>query len=115
MKFCQRHWAALRKAIDDLGLTPQVSTSGEEAARRLQDGAPDPLMAAHNMILIRCIEYVGPALLVDEPGADTKCPQCEVSKACAGGCGRDGCGDDMTEGATKALAKQLAEDQGRTA
>lgn len=37
MKPCEAHWAALRKAIDDRGLTPLVSKDGEEGAARYQE------------------------------------------------------------------------------
>jgi hypothetical protein len=80
---CADHWAALRKAIDDRGLTPLVARSGEEAmastVRQLegQDTKADfdPLMNANWAIFGAFLHDTGIAGLSFEG-----CPLCEVQK-----------------------------------
>ena len=81
MKFCETHWAELRRAIDERGLSHLVAKDGHAAAERLvseldgtaNDRTYDPLMDAHNMILTRALEQGGLYLL----GGDF-CPVCEA-------------------------------------
>ena len=79
MKFCQPHWEALRKAIDDRGLTHLIAGSGREAARQMQAQAKgdyglenfDPLMDAHNRILSHGLDVFGLSLMEGD-----NCPLC---------------------------------------
>ncbi len=93
MKFCDPHWVALKKAIDDRGLGHLNSKSGEEAVARLLDQVDgpkkqtyDPLMSAHNMITANAIHAGGLYLLTGD-----HCPLCELDKhkAQMGECSED--------------------------
>lgn len=87
MQMCQAHWDALRKAIDDRGLTPLVAKSGEaamESIKREIEGESDksdfdPLMGAHWAISGQYLKDVGLAGMSGD-----KCPLCEVEKSGAG-------------------------------
>lgn len=66
MRFCQRHWDALRHAIQARGLGDFIAGSGQEAVematRALKGGQPkkksdyDPLLSAHWMIVNNTME-----------------------------------------------------------
>lgn len=67
MQFCSAHWAALRKAIDDRGLTPFVPKDGASAVQQmttqLREGGEskqtfDPLMAAHWAIVNNVMGFI---------------------------------------------------------
>ena len=81
MRFCQRHWDALRAAVRARGLDHLVGKSGREALERARDelagtatdATYDPLLAAHNMILGRALEGGGLYLLTGD-----YCPVCEA-------------------------------------
>lgn len=98
MKFCARHWAAMRKAVDDRGLTPLVAAGGEKAARKMESELHertqtrenfDPLMSMHWAIAGNAMDMLGRAginplylLAADDrsapPGRST-CPLCELN------------------------------------
>lgn len=85
MKFCNRHWGALRAAIDERGLMPLVARNGAEAVERAKeelggtatDASYDPLMGAHWMIVNRALESGGLYLMTGEI-----CPVCEAIEHC---------------------------------
>ena len=87
MKFCQPHWDALRRAIDDRGLSHLVARDGAAAAELLRAQAEgeagpeayDPLMAAHNMIASWAVENGGLAMLQGD-----LCPVCEGMRRVTG-------------------------------
>lgn len=80
MRFCQSHWNQLRDKVKESGMFHLVSTSGEQAAKRMQKEiagkptVPDPLLEAHNMMLKRAIECLGIGVMGD------CCPLCEANK-----------------------------------
>lgn len=95
MKFCQPHWAALRKAIDDRGLGHLVAKGGDVAAQRMveqNDGLTlanfEPLMGAHNRILQKALEIGGLGVL-----ADDGCPLETLERMHAEGCRDPNCRD----------------------
>lgn len=108
MQSCQKHWDALRKALEDRGLDKLVPQGGEEAASRQLDQLQsarvtrdnfDPLMGAFWAIAGNCSERISRAggnplyLLADGPEDPVdvgvyptaagrtwpKCPLCYVS------------------------------------
>lgn len=58
MRMCDAHYQLLRQAIKDRGLWSLVSTSGEEAAKRMSGESDkfDPLLGAYNRILVKAVE-----------------------------------------------------------
>ncbi len=66
MRFCLEHWAALREAIEERGLSALVAENGERAAQNTAaelDGQGsidtfDPLMHAHMAIVAHAMETV---------------------------------------------------------
>lgn len=95
MKFCNSHWESLRQAIQDRGLTPLISSSGEEAAEKLADELQrgenvdnfDPLMRAHNAIWANAMSFVAdgggnPLAMLDPEAPDkVQCPICYLNDA----------------------------------
>jgi hypothetical protein len=88
MKFCMPHWDALRKAIDDRGLTHLVAKDGATATANMaaeltgQKTAQhyDPLMDAHWMITGNALKMGGLYLMTADPDGNEYCPLCEVRK-----------------------------------
>jgi hypothetical protein len=100
MRPCPRHWAAMRKALDDRGLTKFVAGSGEEAAERVTNSISsalegeeedvknwDPLMAMNFNFGARLLEGAGIGVMApreDEqndgmpPNDGHVCPLCLV-------------------------------------
>lgn len=88
MNLCEQHWAQLKKAIDERGLTHLISKDGVEAATRLVKGVEegeasaetfDPLMGASLMIarnMMICLGDGALALLAVQP--DAGCPPCPL-------------------------------------
>lgn len=74
MKMCLDHWNDLRDEIDARELTEYVAPDGAECARRLLTGEFEPLMEAHNLIMMS----VGNALAegVATLPAGEVCPVC---------------------------------------
>lgn len=66
-KFCDRHWTAIRAEIARAGLTAFVSKNGKEAAEKMRldpvclhtRQSFDPLMAAHNLIVLKATDKAG--------------------------------------------------------
>lgn len=93
MKFCQKHWDALRLAITSRGLGDLIATSGEEIAKHMTadlNGANptqknfEPLMAAHNKILENALDGVqqfgaDPMLIL---AGHPEHPECECPICC---------------------------------
>ena len=81
MKFCQKHWDMLRKAIEDRGLTHLIAKSGEQAAENMvselrgEEHPYDPLMAAHWMISSAALDQGGLYMMTGD-----HCPVCEAIK-----------------------------------
>ncbi len=96
MRFCQPHWEQLRTAIAERGLDHLVAKGGAQAARNLaselRDGPAiqsfDPLMVAHNAILMHAMDAVGLAALAPNDDGTDRCPQCflnaEHERQCSG-------------------------------
>lgn len=88
MKFCTNHWEALRKAIEDRGLSHLVAKDGETAASNMKaelegQKSPqnyDPLMDAHWMITNRALKMGGLYLMTVDADGNHYCPLCEVGK-----------------------------------
>lgn len=68
MTFCDDHWNRLRAKIDEAGLSHLVSANGEIAAMKetsaWRGDEPtldnyDPLMHAHNSIMLNTIQMIG--------------------------------------------------------
>ncbi len=84
MKFCMPHWEALKKAVDDKGMTHLIHASGEaaiEACVRQVEGTDtakdfDPLLNATWAIYGQFLHNVGLAGMVGEI-----CPLCDVEKS----------------------------------
>ncbi len=101
MRFCQPHWEQLKDAIRERGLFHLVADSGEAAVERLAEEAKgeatiatyDPLMDAHNMMVVRAIECGGLSVL----RGDT-CPLCEANRHT-----HDGMADEWITTCTNAI------------
>lgn len=86
MRFCQSHWNQLRSAINAAGMGHLGAKDGHEAVERFKQEADgtatddtfDPLMAAHNEILRRFLEPLGPDGLYVFGG--DYCPLCELAR-----------------------------------
>lgn len=87
MKMCERHWSALRAAIDARGMGHLVAANGRDAFARtvaeLQGNAEaddfDPLMGAHNMIWSRALSELGLYVMRPaEEGGEQPCPACDL-------------------------------------
>ena len=87
MKFCGRHWEALREAIRARGLFGLVATSGEQVVammtKELGDGEStkatfDPLMGAHNAIVSNVMGVVGIAVMMQNEDGSDRCPLCFI-------------------------------------
>ena len=89
MRFCQRHWDALRHAVESRGLSHLIAANGREAVARMKDDLEgkddisnfDPLMACHWRIVGHVQGWLS------ESGGDPLslyfsdvCPVCEVLK-----------------------------------
>lgn len=82
MKFCQDHWDDLRAKIAERGLEHLVSKGGAEAAQRTREGGFDPLMNAHNAIVVNAMNRSGVGVLFD-----LGCPLCRMISRCKCGLG----------------------------
>lgn len=88
MKFCQEHWEALKKAIDERGLTPFVAADGAEAVKRMTGESPkfEPLLHAHNAILSNTLRIAGLEVMAPNEDGTERCPLCFLIGRCD--CGR---------------------------
>jgi hypothetical protein len=90
MKWCTEHWAQLRKAIEDLGLSHLVAKDGASAhanvVAELEAAAQgvdppqetyDPLMSSYWAISSRALQMGGLYLMSGD-----YCPLCELNKNC---------------------------------
>jgi hypothetical protein len=86
MKFCQPHWDQLKGEIEKKGMGNLGARTGQGAVERIKaeiegtatDETFDPLMAAHNEILFRFMEPLGPDGLYVMMGE--YCPCCELDR-----------------------------------
>lgn len=86
MKFCTRHWDALREKTKTVGLGALIADSGEQAisnmASEFSDGPTvdnyDPLLAAHNTILSNAMDALGAQALTLFTG--DYCPLCVLNQ-----------------------------------
>lgn len=86
MRFCIEHWARLRAAIHEKGMSQLVASSGAEAVARLRaelegtadDSTYDPLMSAHNAITARALQQGGLYLMMKKDDGSDYCPLCEA-------------------------------------
>lgn len=84
MQMCLDHWIMLRKAINDLGLSNLVASNGDQIARNfaseLEHGITidnfDPLMYAHNAIILNALEALGTVFI-----KQGNCPICSFNKS----------------------------------
>jgi len=80
MKICSDHWAELRTAIDERGLSGFIAKDGEEAVKRLTSSladsnaldAFDPLIMANIAIWGNALTAFGPDITKE----DAPCPLC---------------------------------------
>lgn len=101
MHFCDDHWSALRAEVEKQGLSSLVPEGGEKAAAAMasqaQEGLTidnfDPLMGAHNAIVMNALQFVGESgvspLVMFSSDSPHHCPLCflnwmaiEHAKAC---------------------------------
>src|SRR5207249_3916186 len=105
MKFCERHWSALRTAIDVRGLTPYVAKGGADAAGRMRSETGDkltadnfePLMGAHNAILRHALDAAGLTIMAPNEDGSDRCPICYLTTEHAKTCTDPACPSDGFE------------------
>lgn len=93
MQICQDHWTKLRAAIDARGIGHLVKDAAGAvqemhanlAGREVEH--PDPLLAAHNMILSNAVRVAGFAILFNNEDGSERCPLCFLIANCACGLG----------------------------
>jgi len=100
MKFCMKHWDALKEAIRARGLDGLSAKTGETVVAKqveeLKAGESskttfDPLMGAHNAIVVRALDIVGLDLLTGGEGETEKCPICYLQAGHDATCKEEGC------------------------
>jgi hypothetical protein len=99
VKFCEDHWALLRKAIDDRGLGGFVADSGEQLGKMMVSEATegrtvdnfDPLMGAHNAIMSNALDLVGIALCAPNEDGSERCPLCFLTETHKANCDDPDC------------------------
>lgn len=105
MKFCQKHWEDLKQAIKDKGMWDLVAIDGHAALYMMKqelegsetDSTYDPLMAAHNMISAKALEYGGLYLMTGD-----YCPLCELISHAPGGSDGEATCREWIKGSTDA-------------
>lgn len=96
MKMCKDHWARIKQAIDDRGLTHLVAKSDQEIEERITkelDGEEDPkdfdpLMSMNSTLFGLVLERMGLVVLVERDEAEDGmppndghvCPLCIIRK-----------------------------------
>lgn len=84
MQFCQPHWDQLREEVVEQGMGEWIAKDGATASAQLMDFLSkgedtlvnyDPLMACHNMILVRTMEIFGLYAMSEQFG----CPICQLN------------------------------------
>ena len=86
MKICQKHWDALRKAIDEAGMGHLVTKSGEQLADKIKKElndelvVHDPLFSASMKINEAALQTGGLYLMMPDENGDPYCPLCEALK-----------------------------------
>lgn len=86
MTFCNPHWAGLRQALDDRGLTPLVAKNGQACRQKMNrqlsgEGETaetfEPLIQASMAIIGNAIQAGGPYPLTVKADGSEYCPICE--------------------------------------
>jgi hypothetical protein len=103
MKFCEAHFAGLRKAIDERGLTQFVAQSGRECAARLvRQGTEgitletfEPLIGVHNQIIAVALDVVGPDVMQLDATGNHRCPLCFMAEVHDKTCRKPNCGPEI--------------------
>lgn len=104
MKICDKHWAAMRKAVDDRGMTSLVKSGKEnfETIIKELDGEKklpneyDPLMGMYWMVTNRALAKGGLYLLTQKEDGSEYCPVCEAMlHPCT--CGDPDCNQNTAE------------------
>jgi len=86
MRFCLPHWEQLKQALKDAGMSHLITNGGEQLAEKLkresegQAVVPDPLFEAHNMMLERAMNHLGPYIMFQKEDGTDYCPLCEVNE-----------------------------------
>lgn len=86
MQICKDHWAQLRAAINERGLSHLVSTSGIDLSSRLKKELnneatiQDPLMGANFAIMSNALQHGGLYLMSVDENSNPYCPLCEALK-----------------------------------
>jgi hypothetical protein len=89
MRICGKHWAALREAIAQRGISQLVAKSGEAAFESLKadlEGRSqlndyDPLMDCNWMISNRALSIFGLSIMSQREDGSEHCPVCEAETA----------------------------------
>lgn len=97
MRICQKHWDALRAALDARGIGHLGAKTDDDARRaivtelegRRDENDFDPLMSANWMIFSKALELGGLAAMGLNEHGEQYCPVCLALKCCKVG-GEDG-------------------------
>jgi hypothetical protein len=85
---CEEHWATLREAIEERGLSEFISDDGAKAARRtaeqIEKGAVtiktfDPLLGAWGAIMGNAVSVGGIAVMYPNEDGSDRCPLCYLN------------------------------------
>jgi hypothetical protein len=93
MKMCQTHWDAMRKAVDDRGMSDRIAPNGEEACKRIVEEVEgtagpvtfDPLSSMNYAIWAEVLRVGGLYLMGAKPDGQEYCPLCEVEEGAGEG------------------------------
>jgi len=87
MRFCSTHWAKLRDAIAERGLSSLIADSGQDVATKLRREAEEgmtidtfePLMGAHNAIVRNTLGVTGISVMHPNEDGSDRCPLCYLT------------------------------------
>lgn len=97
MKFCEKHWEAVKEAAHIRGMSHLVKCTEESALRHLEGLLTgercteecDPVLAVHNMIILNALKalnvtpmIIGPLVVIDTSQAPCDCPLCTMVIRC---------------------------------
>ncbi|HEY6018826.1 MAG TPA: hypothetical protein VIY48_02745 [Candidatus Paceibacterota bacterium] len=103
MQFCDEHWASLREAIDERGLSHLVRDPSESAVlvKEVEDvweltdpttiKTFDPIMAAHWAIVANVLNSVGMEMFFLNEDGTERCPLCFMAEVHAECCVDEEC------------------------
>lgn len=97
MTLCERHWQALREAIEERGMSALITSDADTLGKRVMQGIKsghesvasfDPLMTGFMLIMGNTIELLGvEALMIDDDTKEGPCAICLLvdlhEKACS--------------------------------